>query len=245
MQDYDWIQIAYLFSKEPSAESYELMFEVLSDCQKNGTDSERFDITYWNNDGTRHDTVAETSEIPRILLDYPTISVKVDMGWDEISIGLSKQNTGIPSYTSTPYLRFTTWIYALKDPKENNYLDDVKQFRREFVTVHSRVASVLEPEWGFGRRGGLAIGDDQTIEELIDQQVPPLYEYNVFSEETVEAIGRERVLSASAYYVEELDSGGVFLAVREPPTQCSHVAEPCLEVADHLGLSLATPERYH
>ena len=43
----------------------------------------------------------------------------------------------------------------------------------------------------------------------------------------------------------EPDSGGVFLAVREPPTQCSHVAEPCLEVADHLGLSLATPERYY
>lgn len=74
---------------------------------------------------------------------------------------------------------------------------------------------------------------------------PPLYEYNVFRPETVEELGRERVLSAPDWYVEELDSGGVFLAVREPPKQCSPAIDACLDVADHLGIPLGKTERYH
>ena len=63
--------------------------------------------------------------------------------------------------------------------------------------------------------------------------------------ETVEAIGRDAVLSAPAWYTEELSSGAVFMAVTEPPKQCGDEDQLCDEVADQLRLSLATPERYY
>ncbi|TYL39967.1 hypothetical protein CV102_04075 [Natronococcus pandeyae] len=109
----------------------------------------------------------------------------------------------------------------------------------------ARAADILEPRWGFGRRGGIAVGTQETVDDLAARTTPPLYEYNVFRPETVEALGRERVRSAPAWYVEELDNGGVFLAVREPPRQCGPAAEPCFEVGDHLGIALGKTDRYH
>ncbi|MFW5917984.1 MAG: hypothetical protein ACOCR0_00730, partial [Haloferacaceae archaeon] len=109
----------------------------------------------------------------------------------------------------------------------------------------AQAADILDPTWGFGRRGGLAIAEDETVEELASMTKPPLYEYNVFREETVEAIGRDRVLSTPCYFVKELDSGGVFLAVTEPPKQVGHEDQPYEEAAEHLGLPLAKTERYH
>lgn len=44
------------------------------------------------------------------------------------------------------------------------------------------------PGRGFGRRGGLAIGEDETIDDLAARPTPPLYEYNVFRPGTVEAL---------------------------------------------------------
>lgn len=119
------------------------------------------------------------------------------MGWDDISIGFSRTGVGFPIYASTPYLTFSTWIYALEKP-DREPLERVKQRRREFVEVLARAADVLEPRWGFGRRGGLAIGEDETIDDLAARPAPPLYEYNVFRPETVEALGRERVRLAPA-----------------------------------------------
>jgi hypothetical protein len=133
----------------------------------------------------------------------------------------------------------------LEDTDDVDHRNKITQRRREFVEVLAQAANILEPKWGFGRRGGVAIGEDETIEDLATRTKPPLYEYNVFRPETVEAIGREQVLSAPAYYVEELDSGGVFMAVTEPPKQCGHEGQQCEEVADQLGLSLAKTERYH
>ncbi|WP_225308215.1 hypothetical protein [Haloarcula sp. CBA1131] len=159
-------------------------------------------------------------------------------------MGFDRTGLGFPSHQSTPYLEFTTWIYALQNP-DDGHIDRVKQRRRGFAEIHAKAADILDPQWGFGRRGGLAIGEDETVEDLATRTKPPLYEYNVFRPETLEAIGREQVLSAPAYYVEELDSGGVFMAVTEPPKQCGHEGQQCEEVADQLGLSLAKTERYH
>jgi len=163
----------------------------------------------------------------------------------DTSISSSKEGRDLLSDPWVPHLRFSTWIYRLKRADDGEGSAEIERLRREFVDIHALVAEVLEPRWAFGRRGGLAIGEDESIEELSKTTTPPLYEYNYFRPETVDALGWDRVLTAPAWYVDKLDSGGVFLAVREPPKQCSPGVDACVEVADHLGIPLGTPERYH
>ncbi|AXR79506.1 hypothetical protein AArc1_3201 [Natrarchaeobaculum sulfurireducens] len=244
MEDYDTIQIAHLFGREPSRDTYESLFELFLEYSGADEDQSKLDVIYTDEENTSKTSSASVSKVSQIARSANSVTVKAPMGWDDLSIGFSRDGAGFPAYESTPYLTFTAWIYPLKDPTRET-LEQVKLRRREFVELLGRASDVLEPRWGFGRRGGLAIGEDDTIDDLVATTTPPLYEYNVFRPETVEAIGRERVRSAPAWYVEELDNGGVFLSVREPPKQCHHAAEPCLEVADHLGVPLAKTERYH
>jgi len=163
----------------------------------------------------------------------------------DISISFDEQGSGFLSEPWVPHLKSITWIYRLERADDGEGSAGIERLRREFVDIHALAADILEPRWAFGRRGGLAIGEDESIEKLTETTTPPLYEYNYFRPETVDALGWDRVLTAPAWYVEKLDSGGVFLAVREPPKQCSPGVDACVEVADHLGIPLATPERYH
>ena len=243
MEDYDCIQIGCLFDQEPSRETYESFFDLFLDRSEARENNNEFDVIC-EDDVERTKKCADGSDVAHIAKTASSVTVTAPMGWDSISIGFSRTGVGFPTYSSTPYLTLTAWIYSLKDP-DREPLEQVKRRRRTFVELIARAGDILEPKWGFGRRGGLAIGEDDTIENLVAMTTPPLYEYNVFRPETVEAIGRERVLSAPAWYVEGLDNGGVFLAVQEPPRQCSPVAEPCVEVADHLGISLGKTDRYH
>jgi len=99
--------------------------------------------------------------------------------------------------------------------------------------------------WVFGNKGGLAIGEDMSVKELASAIEPPLYEYNLFRQETVKHIGREQVLNAPAWRVEELDTGAVFLVVGEPPMHYRGLIEEREAVADHLGLSVAETTKYY
>lgn len=244
MEDYDRIEVAYVFDTEPTTETYKDLFEKLLTLQNNDSESEKIEAVYWDKNLNKHTQVSKYEEVAQIVPEFQTISVKLQTGWDEISIGFSKREKTFPYYESTPYLQFSTWIYPLEDP-DGDFPDEVKHRRREFAKIHAHAANILDPQWGFGRRGGLAIGKDDNINELATMVTPPLYEYNVFRRETVEAIGRECVLSTPAWYVKELDAGGVFLAVPEPPQQCSPATNACLEVADHLGISLGKTDQYH
>lgn len=244
MEDYDCIEMAFVFDNPPSVETYETLLETLLGYSGIDTEATELNIKYQNEGDESEWASCNHREIARIARTSSSMNVSVPLEWDDISIGFSKGGMGFPTYSSTPYLRFTTWIHTLQEP-DREPLERVTRRRWEFAEIHARAANVLDPKWGFGRRGGLAIGEDETVEALAAMTTPPLYEYNVFRPETVEAIGRDRVLSAPAWYVEELDSGGVFLAVREPPKQCNPSQKPCVEVADHLGISLARTERYH
>ncbi|MFY4814854.1 hypothetical protein ACOJIV_19475 [Haloarcula sp. AONF1] len=244
MEDYDWIQIVYTFDTVPSLGVYKSLFRELPQHLDETNRSDELEVVYWDRDDERMEESVEYKGAAQISVEYPTVKVKLETGWEDISIGFEKQGLGFPSYESMPYLEFTTWIYALQNP-DDEHTDRVKKRRREFAEIHAKAADILKPKWGFGRRGGLAIGEDETIEDLATRTKPPLYEYNVFRAETVDAIGRERVLSAPAWHVEELDSGGVFLAVRGPPKQCSAATDACLDVADHLDIPIGKTERYH
>jgi hypothetical protein len=108
---------------------------------------------------------------------------------------------------SMPYFHFSTTIYNFRERQTaENPSEDVLKKRRNFVETLSNAADIFEPHWGFGRQIGIAIGDHETIDELATRTRPPLYEYNVFRNETVEAIGRDAMVSAPAWYTEELSS---------------------------------------
>ncbi len=80
-----------------------------------------------------------------------------------------------------------------------------------------------------------------TREEALALQVRYLYLINLFGPEYVAQLGRERLLSAAAWQIKELDDGGVMLlisAYRKPPAQKSQLVES-REVAAHLGLTSA------
>jgi hypothetical protein len=72
-----------------------------------------------------------------------------------------------------------------------------------------------------------------------EQTVDTLYFINLFGPELVNKLGRDRLLSAPAWKIEELDDGGIFLV----PTE--HIAVSgggysLLRVARHLGME--TPQ---
>lgn len=234
MQDYDKIWTGYIFESKPTVNDYQLLFERLLEYIKN---DKQIKISI-------DQTKADSAEAAEFIHKDNSGNIRPPVELD-ISIASSKEGRGLLLDPWVPHLRSLTWIYRLKRADDGEGSAEIERLRREFIDIHALAAEVLEPRWAFGRRGGLAIGEDESIEELTEMTTPPLYEYNYFRPETVDALGWDRVLTAPAWYVNKLDSGGVFLAVREPPKQCSPGVDACVEVADHLGIPLATPERYH
>lgn len=220
MEDPDWIEIAYVFDGEPSEETYESLLEMFPRNPGPEYGAGEFNINYQRADEDSRMVYADFDRALEAITTAQYCSIEIWMDGYGLRLGFSDTGAGLLHSPSVPYLRFSTTVYAFTDPYNEEHLDEVTQRRREFVDVLARAADILEPRWGFGRRTGLAIGDDETVEDLASMTTPPLYEYNVFRPETVEKLGRERVLSAPAWYVEELDSGGVFLVVREPPQTC-------------------------
>lgn len=241
MQDHDWIEVGFLFSETLDREPIERFLEQLPNHSGPEYGADEFNITYWEN-GDREHLYGGASEALKTISSSHEFSVEIAFSGFQLYME-SHVVDGLLS--STPNLVFRETAHPFKDREDQGHGDGAAQHRRVFVEALADAAEILDPAWGFGRRGGLAIGEDQSLEELATATRPPLYEYNVFHEETVEAIGRERVLDAPAWYVEELDTGGVFLAVRAPPSSCSTHSEDYVEIADYLGLPAAELSRYH
>lgn len=244
MEDYDWIQLAFVFDEEPTLRTYEALLDTAPSNSGPEYDASEYNVKYRTGDTGTKQIYAEAGETLDAISNAQYWNIEVWMDRYGISIAFETGRGLLPD-SETPTLTLSTTIHAFDDPVGDESLVETEQRRREFVDFLAATASILRPKWGFGRRGGIAIGDDETIEDLVTRTIPPLYEYNVFRPETVEAIGRDKILSAPAWFVEELDTGGVFLAVREPPQECSPAIDACLDVANHLGLVLARPERYY
>jgi len=241
MEDPDWIEIAYVFEQFPSKERLLALFDVFPEVPGPEYDAGEFDITSWNSDGKRDHDYGNSNEAIDALEASPVCSVEVP--FDEFQLVISSDESE-PLLESTPHLTFRENIYPFSSGNEESTSEVIENRRAAFMDTLTDIASILEPKWGFGRRGGLAIGEDETVAELASRQKPPLYDYNVFNPEKVEAIGRDRLASVPAYHSVDLDFGGVFLVVLEPTDTCWEGSERCQEVADHLGLELGATERY-
>lgn len=242
MEDFEWIEVGLLFRSDPPEEAIESLLESSPLRGFDDLDSGQCSISYSDEDYNSTRFNGSPSEASNMLANKESGRVKFRHDGFHVSI---KKNLRRWMMSSMPHLIFREQVHPFTDPESEEYVEEVTQRRRSFVQMLADAAEILDPIWGFGRRGGLAIGEDQPVEGLANAIRPPLYEYNVFREETVKAIGRERVLDAPAWFVEELDTGGVFLAVREPPSSCSTHSEDYVEIADYLGLPVCDPTRYH
>ncbi|WP_058991393.1 hypothetical protein [Haloarcula sp. CBA1127] len=129
MEDYDWIEIAYTFDTVPSLAVYKSLFRELPQHLDETNRSDEIEVVYWDRDDERMEESVEYKRVAQIAIEYPTIKVKLETGWEDISIAFEKQGLGFPLYESTPYLEFTTWIYALQNP-DDEHADRVKKSRR-------------------------------------------------------------------------------------------------------------------
>lgn len=243
MEDYDRIEVAYILNSEPSVQVYASLFDGFPQRPGPEYGPEEFNINYWTDDGEKQHEHNDAAAAAEAIKFSPTARIGVSMGRYEIQVTTNRTDSWLLS--EVPHVTFSAEVYSFEQPDDAAQIEDAEHRRREFVQILADAAAVLEPKWGFGRRGGIAIDEDDSIDSLSNTPTPPLYEYNVFPSETVDRLGRERLRSAPVWFVEELDTGAIFLAVREPPKSCSQTVDQCLDVADYLGVSLAEPVRYH
>lgn len=243
MEDYDRIEIAYIFDSKPSIRAYESLFSGFSQRPGPEYSSGQFNINYWTSDGEKQHEYDDYEAAAEAMKSSPTARIGVSMGRYELQV--TTNNTDSWLLSAVPHITFSAEVYSFEEPDDTADSDATEHRRQEFAQTLADAAGILEPTWGFGRRGGIAIGENDSIDSLISTSTPPLYDYNVFHPRAVEQIGRERIRSAPVWFVRELDTGGVFLTVREPPKYCSQAVDQCLNVADHLGIPLAEPDQYH
>ncbi|WP_247729405.1 hypothetical protein [Halovivax limisalsi] len=236
----DFIEIAYVFEEQLTVDALETLFESLASHPYSSSAASSLDIVCWVETGGMEKQVGTSMDAARACRKGYAASVTIEFGSFELSIGPDHEDECL---SNVPHIVFSEHVHPFRVPSTEDVDQGFHRRRFQFVSVLAYAAELLDPNWGFGRWGNLAVDSDSTVRELATSNAPPLYEYNVFDSQTVETIGRDRVLSAPAWFVEELDSGGVFLAVREPPKQCNSSLAPCVEVADHLGIPIARTER--
>jgi hypothetical protein len=237
MRDNEWIEIAYVFGQIPTEESLQKLLAAFEPNLKPESADDEITNSYYR-DTEYIDHYSRT--ISAAIRNNESCQVEIPFRGFNPYLG-----TGSSLLSTVPHISVSETIHPFTDPDTDDYLAEVRQRRQTFIDILARTAEILDPKWGFGRKGGLAIGTHDSVEGLAETTNPPLYEYNVFRRETVDHIGRDRVLSAPAWHVEELDTGGVFLVVGEPPMHYRSLVEEREAVADHLGLSVAETTKYY
>jgi len=229
----DWIDVLLIYDDYLQVPALRSLFEYLMDSPD--AVSDKLDIAAWNDVADINHTTGTASNAANAISEYRDSTIGIEFEGYKIKVGSGYTEGPL---SNTPHLTLRTPIEQLSQSEDTNRI-----FR--YLSKIAQCVERTEPILGIGRPHGFPSRELEDVVRQMPRLDPLLYEYNVFSSELVEDLGRDRVLSAPAYYVEELDSGGVFMAVTEPPKQCGHEGQQCEAVADQLGLDLANPERYH
>jgi hypothetical protein len=93
-------------------------------------------------------------------------------------------------------------------------LEDEWEAYPHWLEIVQLIYNIWHPIYGYSidPRGGVK---DTPREEILAHKISYLYDINLFGPEIVDALGRERVLSAPAQIVTLLDDGGVMLVPSE------------------------------
>ena len=117
-------------------------------------------------------------------------------------------------------------LYVNEEGLEN-YQTLLKILKETYALWHSPYIFQVSGEEGKGNA-------NFDVKRLDDSEITWLYDINIYGPELVAKIGREKLLSAPAWIVEELEDGGMLLVPEEHISLTTvHRLE---EVAQHLGL---------
>lgn len=238
----DRIEIAYILDRPCSEEEIKTLFEALVDHRFRSQAEEDLDIAYWDDAGDTHTLSGSPGQAASVCVQHGSVAVTIAFEEFRLRIG---PNSDRGAFAEIPHLTVDTQIHPFTESEADSDRNRLEERRQKFADTLADIAAKLEPIWAFGRRGGVTFDASVSIGDLASSPSPPLYEYNVFNAETVDSIGRERVISSPAWHVEELETGAVLLVVRAPPLSCSPQEPTCKAVADHLGMDLIEPTRYH
>lgn len=189
----------------------------------------------------RYMTIADTRSKEASLEE--ALEKVLQSGGGTVTIGFRELNVRIRYFSkevakSEPQLSIGVWASQFKI-WEDSTEDGTRRRTEQFVTFVRLLSETFDPLYAFG-----GIERSESPEQLLpplDQlkcgKVKRLFWLNTFSPATVERLGRDRVLSAPAWKVEELNDGRVLLVVSNNPV---HPSEPWdtagKRVSKHLSL---------
>lgn len=231
----EWIEFACVFETPPSEATVASLFELLRESSDKDTGDGELDIACWDEESDIEAFEGDPTDAADAWQRRETITVTVRFEGFELRVGSETQSGPL---ASVPHISFRETIHPFTG-SDGRDTEALERRRRRFVDTLSAAGSLLDPTFGIGCGHGVTSEMIEGYPDCPAESQPPLYEYNLFSAETVDSIGRDRLLTAPAWHVSELDSGGVFLVVRPPPRTCSQKVEECTSVASSLGTSVA------
>lgn len=181
---------------------------------------------------TRTDTVLEEIDAARSA----RVGTPEDRMWltrDHLPVCLRVYNH-VDDFFQTPLYHLWHPAHALAEESHHGP-ENAKSVVDLALDLHSKMGTVYTYGFASYEQNPLADPDlhpDQ--ESLRDGEVPDLHWLNVFPPSIVERFGRDVLLDAPAYRVEELADGSVLLVVQESPVEQDE--DRWLVVQDHLGM---------
>lgn len=234
---HEFIKIVYLFNKKPSEELIETLLLELSDHRYSTSSTDEYSIVYWGkSSGMPRTKTGSAEDVAHVWCQYPAAEVSIEFDGFELRMGPNYERDCL---STTPHIDVREHHHPFTGTGMGELDEAVVQRQRRFVEVLAAISAIVDPDWGFGLWGELSVESGTSVDECMASTSPPLYEYNLFDERVVESIGRETVCSAPAWYIEELETGDVFLVPCQPHERCTPWSDSCVAVAEHLGLSVA------
>ncbi|WP_224448652.1 hypothetical protein [Haloprofundus salilacus] len=156
---------------------------------------------------------------------------------DDFEIGLMTDAQGYP-FEDVSNIEVWSWSwefdYGVNEPGRPFATKNVERY----VSAITLLSTILDPVYAYGKRMETVDPDTVPDEEgLTNHVVNEIFWLNIFSEPLVEKFGRDRILSAPAWRVDELDTGTIVLIAEDSPVRPSKEWQGSRsKIADHLGM---------
>lgn len=202
----DWLSVLYLFDRPLPAADIDSLLTALEPISGGYASQDGYKISYTMPDGESDWEYHSREELSN-LISTSSYSSTV-LNFDQFTLYL-KQMSKAELLNSQPHLLFKLPVHAFKGPIGEESDSEAQANRLAFVEMLTVVAETLQPRLGVGNRG--ANVEYRLPDQMIDgASVDTLFEYNIYAPETVEKLGQEDILSAPAWHVAELSTGGPF-----------------------------------
>lgn len=146
----------------------------------------------------------------------------VQLGWGKEHLGKEK----------------LSWLGAVcfQTPLFNYEEGNPAHYSRLYLDIAKRVYEVLQPRFGWLDMS-VGLADDTSFEDVEVLALPHLYWANFFSAAYVEKIGRNHILNAPAWSIEDLADGGLLYVLSSGPGLASEEDHVSVEaVKKHFGI---------